>query len=55
MLEKLKEVTGYQTAVTFGSIPELYDTCVRSSDGDDVVKYLKDAFEPVIWKHRKTS
>ena len=35
------------------SAAEDYDVYVRASAGDDVVKFLKREFEPVIWKHRK--
>ena len=49
MLEKLKEVTGYEKCMTFGSIPENYDVFVHASAGDDVVKFLKKAYEPLIW------
>ncbi len=51
--EKLKAITGLQSCMTFGIIPEDYDVYVRASAGDDVVKYLKDEFEPVIWKSTK--
>ena len=51
--EKLKAITGLQSCMTFGIIPEDYDVYVRASAGDDVVKYLKDEFEPVIWKRTK--
>lgn len=53
MLEKLKEVTGYEKAMTFGSIPELYDVAVHASAGDDVAKFLKEEFEPAIWKRKR--
>ena len=52
MLEKLKEVTGYETCMTFGSIPENYDVVVHASAGDDVVKFLKKAYEPLIWRKK---
>lgn len=53
MLEKLKEITGFESCMTFGSIPGDYDVYVRASAGDDVVKFLKKEFEPLIWKSRK--
>lgn len=53
MLEKLKEVTGYEKCMTFGSIPENYDVLVHASAGDDVVKFLKDEYEPLIWKRNR--
>ena len=53
MLEKPKAITGLQSCMTFGIIPEDYDVYVRASAGDNVVKYLKDEFEPVIWKSTK--
>ena len=53
MLEKLKEVTGYEKCMTFGSIPENYDVFVHASAGDDVVKFLKKEYEPPVWKREK--
>ena len=53
MLEKLKELTGYEKCMTFGSIPENYDVFVHASAGNDVVKFLKNAYEPLIWKREK--
>ena len=52
MLEKLKDVTGYSSAVTFGSIRENYDVYVHAPTGDDVAKFLRKEFEPVIWSRK---
>ena len=50
MLEKLREVCGMEKLRTFGNDPELYDVCVRASEGESILKALKKEAEPFFWK-----
>lgn len=50
MLERLKEYAGFRQVVTFGSIPGAYDFCVHLTTGDELVRLLKRAFEPCLWR-----
>lgn len=56
MLQTLKELTGFQNVRTFGSIPDAYDCCVSISTGDEVVRLLRQEFEPPVisFRRRKT-
>lgn len=49
MLEELRQVCGLEKVRTFGNNPELYDVCVRATEGESILKALKDAAEPFIW------
>ena len=53
MLEKLREVCGIEKLRTFGNDPELYDVCVRTSEGESILKALKKEAEPFFWKKAK--
>ena len=53
MLEKLREVCGMEKLRTFGNDPELYDVCVRTSEGESILKALKKEAEPFFWKKAK--
>lgn len=47
MISYLKEMTGVEKTVTFGSIPGRYDIIVASGDSNKVVHILKKQYEPV--------
>ena len=47
MLETLKELTGFQEAHTFVSIPGAYDTYINAANGDELVKRLMTELEPI--------
>ncbi len=49
MLEELRKVCGLEKLRTFGNDPELYDVCVRASEGESIIKFIKDEAEPFIW------
>lgn len=51
MLETLKELTGFQEAHTFGSIPGAYDTYINAANGDELVKRLMTELEPIGISH----
>lgn len=53
MLERLREVCGMEKLRTFGNDPELYDVCVRTSEGESILKALKKEAEPFFWKKAK--
>ena len=54
MLETLKELTGFSQVRTLGSIPGEYDEYIEASSGDDVVRRIRQEYEPLIWKAKKT-
>lgn len=53
MLEKLRETCGMDKLRTFGNNPEVYDVCVRASEGESIVKALRKEAEPFFWKKQK--
>ena len=54
MLEKLRQVCGMKKLRSFGNDPELYDVCVRATEGESILKALKKEAEPFFWKRDKT-
>lgn len=53
MIQYLKQETGLQKVVTFGSIEGRYDVLIKDYDHNQVVRTLKRMYEPLIWKHRE--
>ena len=49
MLEELRKVCGLEKIRTFGNNEENYDVCVRASEGESIIKFIKDEAEPFIW------
>ena len=53
MVEKLRELSGLGKVKTFGSDEQKYDVYVKSSEGEGIIKRLKEEFEPLLWLRRK--
>jgi len=53
MLEKLRQTCGLEKLRSFGNDPELYDVCVRTAEGESILKALKKEAEPFFWKKSK--
>lgn len=53
MLELLRKTCGLEKLRTFGNDPELYDVCVRSAEGESIIKYLHQQSEPYFWQKMK--
>jgi hypothetical protein len=49
MIERLKQETGLQKTITFGSREGAYDIVVRKNDSRKVVKTLGKVYEPYFW------
>jgi hypothetical protein len=49
MIERLKQETGLQKTITFGSREGAYDIVVRKNDSRKVVKTLEKVYEPYFW------
>lgn len=49
MLEELRKVCGLEKLRTFGNDPDSYDVCVRTAEGESILKAIRDAAEPFIW------
>lgn len=49
MIEYLKESTGIEKTVTFGSIDGAYDVVVRMGNVNKMIHTLKRLYEPVAW------
>lgn len=54
MLVYLKDMTGLQKTVTFGTIPGKYDVTVLGNDADQVARMLRKMYELPIWKKRES-
>lgn len=52
MIAYLKQQTGLEKTVTFGSIEGKYDVLVKEYDHDKVVRTLKKMHEPLYWTFR---
>jgi len=52
-LEKLRQVCGLDKLRSFGNDAQLYDVCVRASEGESILKALKKEAEPYFWKKKK--
>ena len=52
-LEKLKELTGFENCLSFGSDADLYDICVKAQEGESILKALRRYAEPVKFFKRK--
>ncbi len=50
----LRLVCGMKKLRSFGNDPELYDVCVRATEGESILKALKKEAEPFFWKREKT-
>ncbi|MDY3920355.1 MAG: HAD hydrolase family protein [Candidatus Limivivens sp.] len=50
MMEVLKEQTGLERTMTFGSLEGRYDVVVHRSDSNKVVKILERMYEPYFWE-----
>ena len=49
MIAYLKQETGLEKTVTFGSVEGKYDVLVREYDHNKVVRTLKRMYEPLRW------
>lgn len=52
MIAYLKQETGLEKTVTFGSIEGKYDVFVNGCDHNKVVRTLKSMYEPLRWSRR---
>lgn len=52
MIEYLKQTTGLERIVTFGSIHDKYDNVIEGYDHSKVTRTLKKMYEPPIWSRR---
>lgn len=50
MMEVLKQKTGRENTITFGSLEGKYDVVVHKNDSNKVVKTLEKMYEPYFWK-----
>lgn len=50
MMEVLKQKTGLENTITFGSLEGKYDVVVHKNDSNKVVKTLEKMYEPYFWK-----
>ena len=50
MIAYLRQETGLNHTVTFGSIEGKYDILVKECDHNKVVKTLKRMYEPFLWE-----
>lgn len=49
-MEVLKEQTGLERTMTFGSLEGRYDVVVHRNDSNKVVKILERMYEPYFWE-----
>lgn len=52
MMEHLKERTGLDRIVTFGTIPEQYDVVIKEDDANEVVRRVRKLYEPFLIRRR---
>ena len=52
MLEELRQVCGMEKLRSFGNDPDMYDVCVKTSEGESILKALKKEAEPFFWKRK---
>lgn len=52
MIQYLKEMTGLNNVVTFGTIPGQYDVFIHEDDANEVVRNIRKRYEPLIRKNR---
>lgn len=50
MLEYLKRKLEIQRTVTFGTIPNRYDYTIMPGDSNNLIRQIKNIFEPYAWK-----
>lgn len=53
MLDYLKQETGLNKTVTFGSVEGKYDVVIDEFDNNKVAHTLKKMYEPLVWKCKK--
>lgn len=51
----LREKTGLEKTLTFGSIEGKYDIVVENNDGNQVVRTLERVYEPYFWERKDTA
>ena len=49
MITYLKQLTGLEKSVTFGTIPGQYDILIHEDDANEVVRKVRKMYEPVFW------
>lgn len=49
-LEKLRTLCGLPKVCTFGNDPERYDVCVRTVEGESILRVVSRKAEPYFWK-----
>ena len=52
-LDTLRQVCGLEKLRTFGNDAEFYDVCVRTAEGESILKALKKEAEPYFWKRKR--
>lgn len=52
-LEKLKELTGFESCLSFGNDADTYNICVKAQEGESILKALRRHAEPFIWQKQK--
>lgn len=55
MIEYLKEQAGVDQSISFGSVLERCDVFTGGLSADEVVKKLRNHYEPLIWKKKTSS
>ncbi|MCM1158093.1 MAG: HAD hydrolase family protein [Bacteroidales bacterium] len=50
MIMYLKQMTGIEQVVTFGTIPGKYDVVISADDANEVVRRVRGMYEPIIKK-----
>ncbi|MGN0495679.1 MAG: HAD hydrolase family protein [Lachnospiraceae bacterium] len=48
MIMYLKQLTGVENVVTFGTIPGQYDVCIDTEDANEVVREVRKRYEPIL-------
>lgn len=48
MIRYLKQLTGLEKVVTFGTIPGQYDVFIYKNDANEVVKHVRNMYEPIF-------
>lgn len=54
-LEKLKELTGLERCLSFGSDPESYDVCTKAHEGEKILKALRNYAEPLRFIKKRSA
>ena len=54
-LEKLKELTGLEHCLSFGSDAEAYDVCTKAHEGEKILKALRNYAEPLRFIKKRSA